>query len=115
MPKQRHEKFDNVVLFSGFRLNECDKRVYVNDTDEGYVILCLYVDVMIIVGSNDKVIWSTNNMLNSKFDMKNMGLVDVILCVKITKTYRISLFFKRERVLSSLIYLVIKIWIQPFR
>ena len=36
-----------------------------------YVILCLYVDDMI--GSNDKVIRSTKNMLNSKFDMKDIG------------------------------------------
>ena len=86
MPKQWHEKFDNVVLSSGFKINECDKCVYVKDTIEGYVILCLYVDDMIIVGSNDKVIKSTKDMLNSKFDMKDMGLADVILGVKITRT-----------------------------
>ena len=85
-PKQWHEKFDNVVLSSGFKINECDKCVYVKDTIEGYVILCLYVDDMIIVGSNDKVIKSTKDMLNSKFDMKDMGLADVILGVKITRT-----------------------------
>ena len=85
-PKQWHEKFDNVVLSSGFKINECDKCVYVKDTAEGYVILCLYVDDMIIVGSNDKVIKSTKDMLNSKFDMKDMGLADVILGVKITRT-----------------------------
>jgi hypothetical protein len=41
---------------------------------------------MLIVGSNDKVIKSTKDMLNSKFDMKDMGLADVILGVKITRT-----------------------------
>lgn len=85
-PKQWHEKFDNAMLSSGFKINECDKCVYVKDTKDGYVILCLYVDDMLIVGSNDKVIKSTKNMLNSKFDMKDMGLADVILGVKITKT-----------------------------
>ncbi|GJV87168.1 retrotransposon protein, putative, ty1-copia subclass [Tanacetum coccineum] len=68
--KQWHQKFDNTMLESGFKINECDKCVYVKDTSSGYVILCLYVDDMLIVGSNDKMIRSTKDMLKSKFDMK---------------------------------------------
>ncbi|GJQ91822.1 retrovirus-related pol polyprotein from transposon TNT 1-94 [Tanacetum coccineum] len=56
------------------------------DTTSGYVILCLYVDDMLIVGSNDKIIRSTKDMLKSKFDMKDMGLADVILGIKIIRT-----------------------------
>ena len=41
---------------------------------------------MLIVGSSDKIIKATKNMLNSKFDMKDIGLADVILGVKITRT-----------------------------
>ncbi|WJZ97445.1 hypothetical protein VitviT2T_016048 [Vitis vinifera] len=85
-PKQWHEKFDNVMLSHGFKINECDKCVYVKDTEHGYVIVCLYVDDMIIVGSDDKMITSTKNMLNSRFDMKDMGLADVILGIKIKRT-----------------------------
>ena len=74
------------MLESGFKINECDKCVYVKDTSSGYVILCLYVDDMLIVGSNDKMIKSTKDMLKSKFDMKDMGLADVILGIKIIRT-----------------------------
>ena len=49
------------------------------------VILCLYVDDMLIVGSDDDMIKSTKNMLKSKFDMKDMGLADVILGIKISR------------------------------
>ena len=31
-PKQWHEKFDNVMMASGFKINECDKCVYVKYT-----------------------------------------------------------------------------------
>ena len=85
-PKQWHEKFDNVMMSHGFNINECDKCVYVKDTKLGYVIVCLYVDDMIIVGSDDKMMASTKNMLNSRFDMKDMGLADVILGIKIKRT-----------------------------
>ncbi|GJV33866.1 retrotransposon protein, putative, ty1-copia subclass [Tanacetum coccineum] len=74
-PKQRHQKFDHTMLESGFKINECDKCVYVKDICSGYVILCLYVDDMLIVDSNDKMIKSTKDMLKSKFDMKDMGFV----------------------------------------
>nr|GEW30244.1 TMV resistance protein N [Tanacetum cinerariifolium] len=85
-PKQWHQKFDHAMLDSEFKINECDKCVYVKDTSSGYVILCLYVDDILIVGSNDKMIKSTKDMLKSKFDMKDMGLADVILGIKIIQT-----------------------------
>nr|GEU50654.1 zinc finger, CCHC-type [Tanacetum cinerariifolium] len=55
------------------------------DTSSGYVILCLYVDDMLIIGSNDKMIKS-KDILKSKFDMKDMGLADVIFRIKIIRT-----------------------------
>ncbi|GJU25639.1 retrotransposon protein, putative, ty1-copia subclass [Tanacetum coccineum] len=84
-PKQWHQKFDHTMLESGFKINECDKCVYVKDTSAGYVILCLCQD-MLIVGSNDKIIRSTKDMLKSNLTMKNMGLADVILGIKIIRT-----------------------------
>ncbi|GKC74065.1 retrovirus-related pol polyprotein from transposon TNT 1-94, partial [Tanacetum coccineum] len=86
-PKQWHQKFDHTMLESGFQMIECDKCVYVKDTSSGYVIFCLYVDDMLIIGSNDKMIKSTKDMLKSKFDMKYIGLADVILGIKIIRTH----------------------------
>ena len=85
-PKQWHEKFDHAMLTNGFKINECDKCVYVKNTDQGYVIVCLYVDDMLIIGSSQNMIKSTKQMLNKRFDMKDMGVADVILGMKITKT-----------------------------
>ena len=85
-PKQWHEKFDNVMLSCGFKINECDKCVYVKEDEHGYVIVCLYVDDMLIVGNDGKMITSTKNILNSRFDMKDMGHDDVILEIKIKRT-----------------------------
>ncbi|GJS53282.1 zinc finger, CCHC-type containing protein [Tanacetum coccineum] len=86
-PKQWQQKFNHTMLEYGFKINECDKCVYVKDTSSGYVILCLYVDDMLVIGSNDKMIKSTKDMLKSKFDMKDIGLADVIFGIKITRTH----------------------------
>ena len=53
--------------------------MYVKDTEHGYDIVCLYVDNMLIVYSDDKMITSTKNMLNSGFDMKDLGRADVYI------------------------------------
>ena len=56
--------------------------------EHGYVSVCLYVDDMAIFDSDDKMITSTKNMLNSRFDMKDMGLADVILGKKSHKNIK---------------------------
>mgnify|MGYP003702892085 CR=1 FL=1 len=52
------------MLSNGFSSNECDKCVYVKDSDRGYVILFLYIDDILIVGNNDEMIRTTKRLLN---------------------------------------------------
>ncbi|KAI3677608.1 hypothetical protein L6452_36874 [Arctium lappa] len=85
-PKQWHEKFDDTMLSNGFHINKCDKCVYVKQYKSAYVIICLYVDDMLIMGSNLDVINQTKKMLHSAFDMKDMGVADVILGIKIQRS-----------------------------
>lgn len=85
-PKQWHEKFDSLMMSNGFKINECDKCVYIKNTNNGCVIICLYVDDLLIMGSNDDIIQATKRMLNNKFDMKDLGVADVILGIKISKS-----------------------------
>ena len=85
-PKQWHAKFDKVMLSNGFKLNECDKCVYVKQTQNCFAILCLYVDDMLITGSDGETIKKIKCLLASQFEMKDMGVADVILGVKIHKT-----------------------------
>ncbi|KAL0549588.1 hypothetical protein IC582_014074 [Cucumis melo] len=85
-PKQWHEKFDSVMMANGFKINECDKCVYAKSNQNDHVIVCLYVDDMLIIGSNINIIKTTKQMLANKFEMKDMGVADVILGIKISKT-----------------------------
>lgn len=68
---------------NGFKINESVKCVYMKNVDMGYVIVCLYVDDVLILGNNNAIIKSTKDMLLSRFDMKDVGLADVILGIKI--------------------------------
>ena len=48
-PKQWHEKFDHTMLSHGFKINECDKCVYIKTYANSCVFVCLYVDDMLIM------------------------------------------------------------------
>ena len=71
------------MMTNGFKINECDKCVYLKTTNIGYVILCLYVDDILIVGSNNEMVHRTKKNLNLNLDMKDMGLTDTILGIQI--------------------------------
>ena len=75
------------MIENGYKSNECDKCIYSKSWNNLYVIISLYVDDMLIFGSNIYVINETKNMLKSHFDMKDLGEAIFILGMKITKTH----------------------------
>ena len=68
--------------------------------------MCLYVDDMLIIGSNHEIIHSSKNVLSIRFDMKDMGIADVILGIKISRTsdgYILSQTHYIEKILDKYI------------
>ncbi|CAM8902387.1 unnamed protein product [Rhodiola kirilowii] len=85
-PMQWHQNFDEVVLSDGFVLNQSDKCVYSKFDNSGNgVIICLYVDDMLIFGTSLECINQTKDFLSSKFFMKDMGEAEVILGIRIER------------------------------
>ena len=74
------------MLANGFEINECDKWGYIEDTPSHKVIVCLYVDDMLIISRDLTDINTTKKMLASRFEMKDLGVADVILGIKILRT-----------------------------
>ncbi|GKF32858.1 zinc finger, CCHC-type containing protein [Tanacetum coccineum] len=83
-PKQWYQKFDGVVLSNGYLLNQANKYVYnkFDETGKG-VIICLYVDDMLIFGTDQVRVDLTQEFLSSRFSMKGMEEADVILVIRI--------------------------------
>jgi len=51
-PKQWHHKFDSVILEYGFKHNSVDKCIYFKFTNDFSMIICLYVDNMLMISTN---------------------------------------------------------------
>ena len=84
-PKQWHQKFDQVVLANGYIINESDKCIYSKFQNGKGVMICLYVDDMLIFGTSINEVEETKAFLSKNFDMKDLGEADVILGIKIIR------------------------------
>ena len=67
-------------------MNGSDSYVYSKMFGSYCVIICLYVDDMLIFGTKVNVVNETKMFLSSQFDMRNLGEADVILGIKMRKT-----------------------------
>ncbi|CAM8881868.1 unnamed protein product [Rhodiola kirilowii] len=108
-PKQWHQKFDEVILSSGFKLNQADKCIYSKFDNSGNgVIICLCVDDMLIFGTDQKRVDLAKEFLSSNFSMKDMGEANVILGIRIkreNKSIALSQSHYVEKVLKKFNYL----------
>ena len=55
-PKQWHKKFDSVMIKDEFTINKCDKCVYTKTVKNACIMICLYVDDILIRGNNIEII-----------------------------------------------------------
>lgn len=116
-PKQWHEKFDSSILAFGFTHNSADRCIYSKFTNEYSVIVCLYVDDMLIIGTDMIGILDTKKYLASIFKMKDLGEADTILGINIVKHdhgYALCQLHYIEKMLSKFKHLKFKEYNTPF-
>jgi hypothetical protein len=85
-PKQWHKKFNTTLTSIGFIVNEAYKCVYYRYGGGEGVILCIYVDDILIFGTSTKLIDEIKSFLSRCFDMKDVGPADVIMNIKLIKS-----------------------------
>ena len=85
-PNMWHEEFDKVIKSSSDKVNDANKCGYTKFIDKQGVIICLYVDDMVIFGTDTEAVKDTMKFLLFKFNIKDMGLANVILGIKIVST-----------------------------
>jgi hypothetical protein len=84
-PKKWHEKLKRTLISGDFIVNEANKFVYYRFGGGEGVILCLYVDAILIFGTSLDVIKEVKDFLLNNFDRKDLGEADVILNIKMKR------------------------------
>ena len=81
------QKFNKVIAQFGFTVHEHDKSLYSKNFGYEYIVLCLYVDDILILGTSLDAIQRVKDYLFQNFDMKDLGPADMILGMKIFETF----------------------------
>ena len=68
-----------MLVSNGYLINVADKCIYLKSYDTNtYVIICIYVDDMLIFWTSMNVINETKKFFEYNFDMKDMGEENMI-------------------------------------
>jgi hypothetical protein len=84
-PRMWYQKFDTYIIGLGFVRREVDHCVYSKKVGNHFIYVVLYVDDMLLVGNNIDVIKEVKSQLSSKFDMKDLGVANLILGMEIKR------------------------------
>ena len=84
-PRHWYKKFDSFMHRIGFKRCEVEHCCYAKFFDNSYIILLLYVDDMLIVGSSIEEINDLKKQLSKQFAMKDLGAAKQILGMRIIR------------------------------
>ena len=70
----------------GFEISKADHSLYVKRTDCGLIVIVIYVDELIITGSNKDEIADAKKVLGAEFDMKDLGELKYFLGIEVVRT-----------------------------
>ena len=87
-PKAWHDRFSNVMTSLNFRSCYTDTALFVKSAGSSVVILLLYVDDMIITGSDEQGINDIKKVLKENFDMSDLGFLRYFLGIEVAYSPR---------------------------
>jgi len=87
-PRQWYQKFDTFMISSGFTRLPVDQYCYSKWFENFYIILLLYVNDVLVVGSSMKEIVNLKAKLAKEFSMKDLSPAKKILRMKISREKR---------------------------
>ncbi|KAD5961972.1 hypothetical protein E3N88_13445 [Mikania micrantha] len=103
-PRQWYLKFDNFMGRNGFKRCEMDHCCYIKKFSKSYIILLLYVDDMLIAGSDMKEINKLKKQMSEEFEMKDLGAAKQILGMSIFRNSKDgSLTLSQEKYIGKVL------------
>ncbi|CAN1807703.1 Retrovirus-related Pol polyprotein from transposon TNT 1-94 [Linum perenne] len=101
-PRAWFEKFHHTILASGFRQSDNDPSLFIKSSSRGITILLIYVDDIILTGSDDQGITTVRHTLGEHFYMKELGPLSYFLGLEITR-HKDGVFLGQQKYISDLL------------
>ena len=101
-PRAWFDKFSQVASSYGLKQTSSDHSVFVRQCDKGIIILAVYVDDIIITGSDHEGIELLKSYLNKHFHMKDLGILRYFLGIEVARSKEGIFLSQRKYVLDLL-------------
>jgi hypothetical protein len=85
-PRAWYAKMDNFLIATGFSRCHSDPNVYTKKVGSHLIILVLYVDDLILTGSDPKLLNHVKTNLKKKFEMIDLGFLHYFLGLQVLQT-----------------------------
>lgn len=79
------EKIDEFLLAIRFKLSDSNPNLYVKDCKDGFAMLALYVDDLVLAAATQKLLDQIKYQLIERFKMKNLGNLTYCLGVQVLR------------------------------
>ena len=83
-PRNWYQNINSFIESRGFKQSVLDNCLYINKTDDHITLISLYVDDILIAGSDLEYIQQLKSEFSSQYDMKDLGRVEQYLGMRIT-------------------------------
>lgn len=102
-PRAWNKRIDEFLIQLGFKKCTVEYGVYVmNSKDSGMLIICLYVDDLLLTGSDPEEIKEFKLTLNQEFEMTDLGELSYFLGLEFVKTEEGMIMHQQKYVLEIL-------------
>ena len=95
-------KFSQAVEEFGMQKNKSDHFVFYRNSSLGIILLVVYVDNIVITGSDSKGISSLKSFLQSQFHTKDLGMLRYFLGIEVMRSKHEIFLSQRKYVLDLL-------------
>ncbi|CAL9006084.1 unnamed protein product [Prunus brigantina] len=102
-PRAWNAKFTGFLPALGFKMSHNDPSLFVKYSDSAIVVLLLYVDDIILTGSNPQVIQEVITELGSVFELKDMGTLTYFLGLQISYKSNGDIFVSQQKYATDLL------------
>ncbi|CAN1328581.1 Retrovirus-related Pol polyprotein from transposon TNT 1-94, partial [Linum perenne] len=101
-PRAWFETFQALILRSGFLQSKNDPSLFTKTTSRGITALLLYVDDMILTGSDSHGISQIRQIMSSQFQLKELGDLSYFLGLQITRSAK-GVFVNQRKYITDLL------------
>ena len=102
-PRAWYDKMYNFFIGIGFSRCYSDPNVYTKKVEIHLIILVLYVDDLILTGSDSKILNHVKTSLKKKFEMTDLGILHYFLGLQVFQTNE-GIFLSQSKYACDLLH-----------